>query len=129
MARVVLTDQHWQDFRKERRAGRAVIAALTCAFNYWHDSGSSMSSTNDHWAALIQIKVAEVISDPSRLAPSTYESGSYASVSQFIDHTLLRPEATAAQIDTLCEEAIKHNFKVRSRCFSLRWSLTSIELR
>ena len=77
-----------------------------------------MASTNDHWAALIQKKVAEVISDgsdPSRLAPSTYECGS--SVSQFIDHTLLKPDATAAQIDTLCEEAIKHKFKVRSRCF------------
>lgn len=27
-----------------------------------------------------------------------------------IDHTLLKPEATAAQIDQLCDEAIEHNF-------------------
>lgn len=28
-----------------------------------------------------------------------------------IDHTLLKPEATAGQIETLCSEAIKYNFK------------------
>ncbi len=28
----------------------------------------------------------------------------------FIDHTLLRPETTGAQIDELCEEAVEHGF-------------------
>ena len=32
--------------------------------------------------------------------------------SQSIDHTLLKLEATHLQIDELCEEAKKHNFKV-----------------
>ena len=32
-----------------------------------------------------------------------------------IDHTLLKVEATAAQIDRLCDEAIRYNFKVSCR--------------
>lgn len=31
-------------------------------------------------------------------------------LSRYIDHTLLRPEATLAQIETLCKEAKEHNF-------------------
>lgn len=31
-------------------------------------------------------------------------------LSQFIDHTLLKPEAAAKQIQTLCEEALAHHF-------------------
>jgi deoxyribose-phosphate aldolase len=31
-------------------------------------------------------------------------------LARLIDHTLLRPEATYAEIDTLCDEAIKYNF-------------------
>jgi len=42
-----------------------------------------------------------------------------------IDHTLLKPDATPAQIDALCDEAIKYGFKVgnqpkkRERLFTL----------
>jgi len=32
--------------------------------------------------------------------------------SQAIDHTLLKPDATAAQIDELCDEARRFGFKV-----------------
>ena len=31
-------------------------------------------------------------------------------VAKFVDHTLLKPEATAEQIDTLCTEAKEHHF-------------------
>ena len=31
-------------------------------------------------------------------------------LAQFIDHTLLKPDATRAQIETLCAEAAEHNF-------------------
>lgn len=47
-------------------------------------------------------------------------------VAEHIDHTLLKPDATPAQITVLCEEAKRYNFKVntdsivrqvnRSRC-------------
>lgn len=32
-------------------------------------------------------------------------------LSQYIDHTLLKPEATKDQIEKLCQEAIEHSFK------------------
>ncbi|MEP1469778.1 MAG: deoxyribose-phosphate aldolase [Halieaceae bacterium] len=34
-----------------------------------------------------------------------------AEMAAFIDHTLLKPEATAADIAVLCEQAMAHNFK------------------
>jgi deoxyribose-phosphate aldolase len=33
-----------------------------------------------------------------------------AQIASWIDHTLLKPEATAAQIRTLCQEAMQHHF-------------------
>lgn len=36
-----------------------------------------------------------------------------------IDHTLLKPEATEAQIKTLCEEAAKYDFM--SVCINPTW--------
>lgn len=38
---------------------------------------------------------------------------------RFIDHTLLRPEATAAQFEKLCQEAIEHSFF--SVCVPSQW--------
>lgn len=40
-------------------------------------------------------------------------------LSKFIDHTLLKPEATAEQIDKLCDEAREHNFY--SVCVNTSW--------
>lgn len=34
-------------------------------------------------------------------------------VAEHIDHTLLKPDATPAQITVLCEEAKKYGFKVK----------------
>ena len=34
-----------------------------------------------------------------------------AEMAQYIDHTLLKPEATPAAFDKLCQEAIRHGFK------------------
>jgi deoxyribose-phosphate aldolase len=36
-----------------------------------------------------------------------------------IDHTLLKPEATAAAVDTLCDEALEHGFA--AVCVNSRW--------
>ena len=33
-------------------------------------------------------------------------------LARYIDHTLLKLDATEEQIDHLCQEAIEHNFKV-----------------
>lgn len=40
---------------------------------------------------------------PSRAVPVAF--------AQYIDHTLLKPDASQAEFDTLCEEAIKYKFK------------------
>ena len=40
-------------------------------------------------------------------------------VARYIDHTLLKPEATAEQIDQLCKEAVEHHFY--SVCVNSSW--------
>jgi deoxyribose-phosphate aldolase len=40
-------------------------------------------------------------------------------LARYIDHTLLKPEATADQIDTLCDEAMQYNFA--SVCINPTW--------
>ncbi|MGA2378977.1 MAG: deoxyribose-phosphate aldolase [Spirochaetia bacterium] len=41
-------------------------------------------------------------------------------LAQYIDHTLLKPEATEEQIDKLCDEAAKHHFY--SVCVNSSWA-------
>lgn len=74
--------------------------------------------TNADWESFIQAKISEVLSfDPSVDAqPTDLASATNASDPRFplaIDHTLLKQDATPAQIDVLCDEAIEHGFKVR----------------
>ena len=40
-------------------------------------------------------------------------------IAQYIDHTLLKPEATVTAFDKLCEEAIRHGFK--AVCVNSGW--------
>ncbi|KAJ3515713.1 hypothetical protein NLJ89_g1585 [Agrocybe chaxingu] len=71
--------------------------------------------TDADWDALVQAKIFEVLST----AEMNVEAGPLASISTpadprfplTIDHTLLKQDATPAQIDTLCDEAIKYGFK------------------
>ena len=44
----------------------------------------------------------------------------------YIDHTLLRPDATAAEIDRLCDEALRHRFA--SVCVNGSWVRRSAEI-
>ncbi len=41
---------------------------------------------------------------------STKKQNSPVSLASYIDHTLLKPDATAEAIDALCREAVQHNF-------------------
>jgi len=52
----------------------------------------------------------------SRFGPA---AGVPADLAQFIDHTLLKPDATAADIDELCSEAVEHGFA--SVCINPSW--------
>ena len=52
--------------------------------------------------------------------------GAPASVAQLIDHTLLKPEATRAQVDQLCREAAEHRFA--TVCVNPAWVATCASL-
>jgi deoxyribose-phosphate aldolase len=73
---------------------------------------------------LIEKIVKEVV---SRLKSGGSSQGDAASrgapasinLAPYIDHTLLKPEATAAQVDTLCDEAVAHHFY--SVCVNSSW--------
>ena len=73
-----------------------------------------MRRTNEEWAAAIRDKVASVLNDGTeRLAPSDpILSADDPRLPLAIDHTLLTPDATSAQIDRLCKEAVECRFKV-----------------
>jgi len=43
-------------------------------------------------------------------APPAFEVPSGATIAGWIDHTLLKPEATAMQVKTLCQEAVEYQF-------------------
>ena len=76
---------------------------------------------------LIEKIVAEVVARlHAQGASGSSESGSGADslqpadLARFIDHTLLKPEATEEQIDKLCEEAAQHHFY--SVCVNSNWA-------
>lgn len=70
------------------------------------------------WVSLIDAaekKLPETYEMYSAPEPGTVEFAKY------IDHTLLKLDATEEQIDQLCREALDYNFKV-SVTAALRWS-------
>ncbi|KAF8624153.1 hypothetical protein AX17_007215 [Amanita inopinata Kibby_2008] len=74
--------------------------------------------TLEEWTSLVQAKINQVLSDSDsdskkpELGPfSSIQSPKETLFPQVIDHTLLKPDATPAQIDELCAQAIKYNFK------------------
>lgn len=61
------------------------------------------------WAAVIDAAQEALPGAPEKR--SVPEPGT-AQFARFIDHTLLKLDATDEHIDQLCQEAIEHNFKV-----------------
>lgn len=74
-----------------------------------------MSRTNDEWEAVIEAKVAEVVADTSLMNYAPDITTADKTFALTVDHTLLKPDATPSQVDTLCDEAIKYGFKVFRR--------------
>ena len=71
-------------------------------------------------AARCAPKVAEVVAGGASRVTYTGEAGSVPQdLAKYIDHTLLRPDATAADIDRLCAEAVRHGFA--SVCINPVW--------
>ncbi len=71
--------------------------------------------TNSEWAAAIsdnQNHRALHGQERSALGEANANRISPFNLARLIDHTALKPETTEAQIDQLCEEVKKYNFKV-----------------
>ena len=54
-----------------------------------------------------------------RVAVASGNAAQLSSLAATIDHTLLKPDATAAQIDVLCDDALRHRFA--SVCVNGTW--------
>jgi deoxyribose-phosphate aldolase len=65
-------------------------------------SAEDLQRIADRVRQLIQANSAPAASAPPPVSPDQ--------LAQMIDHTLLKPEATAADIETLCDEAKRHHF-------------------
>ena len=66
-------------------------------------------NTNDEWLSMIE-KAEKGI--PSTFTEYKAPSLGTSEFAKCIDHTLLKLDATTAQVGSLCEEAKKYDFKV-----------------
>lgn len=72
---------------------------------------------------LIERITGEVLARLRKSPPATDAGGTDSpgmEIAAYIDHTLLKPEATPEQIDTLCDEAKEHHFY--SVCVNSSWT-------
>jgi deoxyribose-phosphate aldolase len=91
---------------------REVLAALS--------SSDACSECGGACAAHSPDKVRDVVSNgASRIAYHGRGGDVPRDLAPYIDHTLLRPDATAADIDRLCDEAIEHRFA--AVCINPTW--------
>lgn len=77
-------------------------------------------------AALIQEKTHQVFATDTADAEVTTPPLSAAQMARYIDHTLLKPEATEPQIRQLCQEALTYGFA--SVCVNPTWVAHCAEL-
>jgi deoxyribose-phosphate aldolase len=91
---------------------REVLTALS--------SGDTCSQCGGSCAAHSPDKVREVVTNgASRIAYRGRGGDVPRDLAPYIDHTLLRPDATAADIDQLCDEAIEYRFA--AVCINPTW--------
>jgi deoxyribose-phosphate aldolase len=91
---------------------REVLTALS--------SGDTCSQCGGSCAAHSPDKVRDVVTNgASRIAYQGRGGDVPRDLAPYIDHTLLRPDATAADIDQLCDEAIEYRFA--AVCINPTW--------
>jgi deoxyribose-phosphate aldolase len=90
------------------------------------DQGLTSVGSMGQWACtsicveLCPERMSEVIqAGACRIAVARSEPASMGDLARYIDHTLLRPDATSAEIDKLCDEALRHRFA--SVCINGGW--------
>jgi deoxyribose-phosphate aldolase len=82
--------------------------------------GSRCATCTGGCAARCAPKVAEVVAGGASRVSYSGEAGHVpVNLARYIDHTLLKPDATAADIDKLCAEAKQHGFA--SVCINPVW--------
>lgn len=84
---------------------REVLAALSAVQEGLCSScgGSCVVGCSDKVRAVVQ-------NGASRITHRGDAAGVPTDLARFIDHTLLKPDATAGDIDALCDEAVEHGF-------------------
>ena len=73
-----------------------------------------MPQTDSEWASVIESITSTVEADlaGSNDQPSiSVSSLSDAQLANYIDHTLLKPDAATHQILEICDQALKHHFR------------------
>ncbi|KAL0954212.1 hypothetical protein HGRIS_005340 [Hohenbuehelia grisea] len=66
--------------------------------------------TTEEWAEVVREKIQQVLGG-EEAGSVTVDPDYEKKLAQYIDHTLLKPDATPAQIDALCNEALQYGFK------------------
>ncbi len=66
---------------------------------------------------MLEPKIKAILNETSNLPvqnvlPGPNSNTDNKSLASYIDHTLLKPDATRADIDKLCDEALQYKFKV-----------------
>jgi len=73
----------------------------------------SSNKSDSEWRSEIARTINAVESDPSpSLRSYTSPVLTAKALAQCMDHTLLKTDATSAQVDVLCDEAREYGFKV-----------------
>lgn len=65
--------------------------------------------TQDEWLAIFEQAEQVLLTGPLEYSAPSAGTAAFAKT---IDHTLLKLEASEEQVDSLCEEAKRYNFKV-----------------
>ena len=71
---------------------------------------AATNRTDEEWAAIIDKSYNNL---PTEFPTYNCPDPGTVDFAQYIDHTLLKEDATTPQIQQLCEEAKKYQFKVR----------------
>jgi deoxyribose-phosphate aldolase len=101
---------------------RQVMASLSATSPFGGDGSAtgSCATCTGGCAARCAPKVQEMVGTGASRIGYSGEAGSVPSgLAQYIDHTLLKPDATAADIDKLCDEAVRFGFA--SVCINPVW--------
>ena len=99
---------------------RQVMATLAGTGSFGAVCDACDPSCTGNCAARCAPRVSEVVAGGASRITFIGDGGNVpVDLARYIDHTLLKPDATAAEIDRLCAEAVQHRFA--SVCINPAW--------